>query len=478
MKTTALVSALIIAISATPCARAAGAAAPDLPHLIRDANAYRATVLRSVQIAEIALSNAAFSEIIDVLNTVAESQKVSGQVVRVSACVPQAKMAKRMAMALQNITLATMVEMLATSFDVKYHMTLTGVEFIDEAAMIDVYAKIVTRPAEGASEPLDFAESDSMPGANVLFSPKVSVFNGQRAAIRAASRLTPDFRGEPWLPSDDVECGISLDVVPRITSNEILICGRASITDPVLCATNEAFFAATSLIMPFAVTVPRPGASAYEARETPFQHTLPAADTTNISALIQQGRELVRTGQYEEALKAFSAVLKIDKYDVTARRYVTECRRALSPLNPDTTTKNQVASSGKGGQPSASPANASETNAGGRLASKGTSDTAGNLALLMQLGHSLYNDGRHEDALWAFSTVLRKEPGNTGAQRYVQECSNAIAKNSSSASKTGKASGSIAVQYVRIGPVPYTSNLVFELYLAAREGGSLRPSRH
>jgi len=54
-----------------------------------------------------------------------------------------------------------------------------------------------------------------------------------------------------------------------------------------------------------------------------------------INALMVEGREYVRRGEYKQALNAFKEVIQRDPYNITARRYIKECQENLMKITLD-----------------------------------------------------------------------------------------------------------------------------------------------
>jgi tetratricopeptide (TPR) repeat protein len=54
-----------------------------------------------------------------------------------------------------------------------------------------------------------------------------------------------------------------------------------------------------------------------------------------INALMVEGRELYRRGEYKHALESFKEVIQLDPYHITARRYIKECQESLMKITLD-----------------------------------------------------------------------------------------------------------------------------------------------
>jgi type II secretory pathway component GspD/PulD (secretin) len=54
-----------------------------------------------------------------------------------------------------------------------------------------------------------------------------------------------------------------------------------------------------------------------------------------INALMVEGREYVRRGEYKQALNSFKEVIQRDPYNITARRYIKECQENLMQITLD-----------------------------------------------------------------------------------------------------------------------------------------------
>ncbi|MCX7005555.1 MAG: hypothetical protein NTV22_20150, partial [bacterium] len=73
--------------------------------------------------------------------------------------------------------------------------------------------------------------------------------------------------------------------------------------------------------------------SAFDYNPTPVRQE--SNTQLEINALMVEGREYVRRGDYKPALNSFKEVIQRDPYNITARRYIKECQESLMKITLD-----------------------------------------------------------------------------------------------------------------------------------------------